>query len=42
MPQHRDDVAAAVHDMQNEHHIVFHDAVDDDVIISREAAQAGT
>jgi len=40
MPEHRDDITAAVHDVQNQHHVILHNAVDDDIIVSHEAAEA--
>ena len=39
--EERRDVATTVHNVQNERHIVLHNAVDDDVIASGEAAQTG-
>jgi hypothetical protein len=33
-------VAAAVHDVQNQHHIIFCDAMNNEVVAYREAAQA--
>jgi hypothetical protein len=42
MPEHRDEITAAVHDMQDQHHVVLYDAVDKDVIVSGEAAQTET
>ena len=38
MAEDRRDVMAAVHDVQNQHHVTLHDAVEDDVIASRKAA----
>jgi hypothetical protein len=40
MPEQRDDITAAMHDVQDLYHVVRHDAVDDDVIVGRKAAQA--
>jgi|HubBroStandDraft_1064217.scaffolds.fasta_scaffold14422_5 hypothetical protein len=40
MPEQRDDITAAMHDVQDQYHVVRHDAVDDDVIVGRKAAQA--
>ena len=31
-----------MHDMQNQHHVILFDAMDNEVVVSREAAQAGT
>src|ERR1022692_1461016 len=42
MAEERGDVTAAMHDVQNQHHIVLHDTVEDDVIASGEAAHTRT
>lgn len=34
-------IAAAVHHMQNQHDIILPDAMDDEVVVNREATQAG-
>ncbi len=40
MLKQRQKIAAAMHDVQNQHHIVFSNTMDDQVIVSGEAAQA--
>jgi len=42
MTEKRVDVTAAMYGVQNQHHIVLHNAVDDDVIADGEAAQTWT
>lgn len=41
MTEQRDDVTAAMHDVQDQHHVTRHNAVDDDVIVGRKTSQAG-
>ncbi|MDQ6708350.1 MAG: hypothetical protein M3Z85_20515 [Acidobacteriota bacterium] len=36
------DIPAPVHDMQNQHNVIVDNAMDDDIIVSDEATQAGT
>jgi len=38
MAEERGDVAAAVHDVQNQHYVILYDPVDDDEIVSGETA----
>src|SRR5271157_3892310 len=40
-PEKRNQVAAAVRNMQDQHNVVLFDAMDDDIVVSRKAAQAG-
>lgn len=42
IPDYHGEITAAVHNVQNQYYVFLYDTVDDDVVISREAAQADT